>query len=480
MSEETPAPPPAENPPAATSATPPAPAAPEAPKAGRGERPPRPKRPFQPKPVSRVPTLEDAKDLSNRAPNLRELDAQLEGDFAAAMAGFDEQKLLAESKSQTDKGTAPAAQPGRKRGRVVSIHGDDVFVDIPGGRAQGMLSLEQFDNVAPAIGAEVDVEIDHYDGANGLLILNRLGAVQTVDWSSVEVGQVVEARVTETNKGGLAVDVNGIRGFMPISQIDLYRVEQPEQFVNQKLRCIITEVNPAERNLVVSRRAMMERERDEQKEKFWGGLEVGQTRTGMIRSILPFGAFVNLGAADGLIPVSELSWTHVKDPSEVVKEGQTVEVKVIKLDRENKKIALSLKQLQASPWDTIEQRFYPGLVFETKITRLADFGAFVEVEPGIEGLVHISEIALQRIRKPGAVVQPGQTVKVKVLSIDKENRRISLSIKQAFSQPEEPAPEPAEQATEPEKPRRRNPNLRGGVGSGFVIPGGSESMTGGE
>lgn len=477
MSEEIPTPPPAENAPAAA-----APPSADAAKPQRGDRPPRPKRPFQPKPVSRVPTLDSNDDLSNRGPNLRELDAQLEGEFAAAMAGFDEQNLLAAGKPEGDKGAAPAAQPGRKRGRVISIHGDDVFVEIPGGRSQGVLSLEQFDNVAPAIGTEVDVEIDHYDGANGLLILNRLGAVQSVDWSSVEVGQVVEARVTETNKGGLAVDVNGIRGFMPISQIDMYRVEQPEQFVNQKLRCMVTEVNPAERNLVVSRRALLERDRDEQKEKFWDGLEVGQTRTGMVRSILPFGAFVNLGAADGLIPVSELSWTHIKEPSEVVKEGQTVEVKVIKLDRPNKKIALSLKQLQASPWDTLEQRVYPGLVFETKITRLADFGAFVEVEPGIEGLVHVSEIALQRIRKPGAVVQPGQTVKVKVLSIDKENRRISLSIKQAFAQAEEPAPAPesAEQPAEPAKPRRRNPNLRGGIGTGFVIPGGSESIPSGE
>ncbi len=292
---------------------------------------------------------------------------------------------------------------------------------------------------------------------------------------------MVEARVTETNKGGLAVDVNGIRGFMPISQIDLYRVEQPEQFVNQKLRCIVTEVNPAERNLVVSRRAMLERERDEQKEKFWAGLEVGQTKTGVVRSLMPFGVFVSLGAADGLIPMSELSWTHVKDATEVVKEGQTVEVKVMRLDRENKKIGLSLKQLQASPWDTMEQRVYPGLVFETKITRLADFGAFVEVEPGIEGLVHVSEIALQRIRKPGAVVQPGQQVKVKVLSIDKENRRISLSIKQAFAQAEEPSPAAEEsEPEEPKKPRPRNPNLRGGIGARIFIPGGSQPMPEGE
>lgn len=480
MSDETPtAPPPAENPPASETPTTPAPPVAEAPKPQRGDRPSRPKRPFQPKPVSRVPTLENTDDLSHRAPNLRELDAQVEDEFAAAMAGFDEQKLLTAEAPPTGKDAAPAAQPGRKRGRVISIHGDDVFVEIPGGRSQGVLSLEQFDNVAPTIGTEVDVEIDHYDGANGLLILNRLGAVQVVDWSSVEIGQVVEARVTETNKGGLAVDVNGIRGFMPISQIDLYRVEQPEQFVNQKLRCVVTEVNPAERNLVVSRRAMLERERDEQKEKFWAGLEVGQTKTGMVRSIMPFGVFVSLGAADGLIPMSELSWTHVKDATEVVKEGQTVDVKVVRLDPENKKIGLSLKQLQASPWDTLEQRVYPGLIFETKITRLADFGAFAEVEPGIEGLVHVSEIALQRIRKPGAVVQPGQSVKVKVLSIDKENRRISLSIKQALAQPEEPAAEETESA-EPQKPRRRNPNLRGGIGSGFAIPGGTEPIPGGD
>jgi small subunit ribosomal protein S1 len=472
MSEPTPTPPPAQ----ATQPTAPQPPVASAPVAP--SRPPRPKRPFQARPVSKVPTLENTEDLSSRAPSLRDLDAQVQNELEAALAGFDEQNLLSAGKPDAEKAAVPAGQPGRKRGRVISIHGDDVFVEIPGGRGQGVLSLEQFDDLVPAIGTEVDVEIEGYDGANGVLLLTRLGAVQVVDWSSVEVGQIVEARVTETNKGGLSVEVNGIRGFMPISQIDLYRVENTEQFVNQKLRCMVTEVNPAERNLVISRRAMLERERDEQKETFWDGLAVGQTRTGMVRSILPFGAFVNLGPADGLIPVSELSWTRVEKPEDVVKEGQSVEVKIIKLDRPNHKIALSLKQLQASPWDTLEQRFYPGLVFETKITRLADFGAFVQIEPGIEGLVHVSEIALQRIRKPGAVVQPGQLVKVKVLSIDKENRRMSLSIKQAFSQPEEVVTETeSAEADAPVKPRRRNPNLRGGVGGGMVIPGGSDSIT---
>jgi small subunit ribosomal protein S1 len=282
---------------------------------------------------------------------------------------------------------------------------------------------------------------------------------------------IVEARVTATNKGGLSVDVNGIRGFMPLSQVDMYRVEQSEQFVNQRLRCQVTEVKPEERNLVVSRRAVLERERDEQREKFWDGLAVGQMRSGMVRSILPFGAFVDLGGADGLIPIGELSWTRVNSPEEVVKVGQKVEVKVIKLDRPAHKIGLSLRQTTTSPWDTIEQRVYPGLVVTRKITRLMEFGAFVELEPGIEGLVHVSEISHQRIRKPSAVVQAGQEVNVKVLSIDKENRRVSLSMKQAVAAPEaEPEPEAAVEEAPVEKPKPRNIKLRGGVGNNWQLP----------
>jgi small subunit ribosomal protein S1 len=430
---------------------------------GRGDRGPRRERP--PRDRERRESAVPFDDLTNRGPNLRELDAALQNELDAALAGFDQQALVSREEPRAAAGPA-----GGKKGRVIAVHGEDIFVDIPGGRSQGVISLQQFDGIPPTVGAEVDVDIDHYDAANGLLILTRRGAVQQVDWSSVAEGMVVEARVTATNKGGLSVDVNGIRGFMPISQIDLYRVEQPEQFVNQRLRAVVTEVKPEERNLVVSRRALLERERDEQREKFWSGLEVGQVRSGMVRSIQPFGAFVDLGGADGLIPIGELSWTRVNHPSDVVKEGQKVDVKVMKVDRETRKIGLSLRQLSKSPWDDLETRFYPGMVVTRKITRLMEFGAFVELEPGIEGLVHVSEVSPQRVRKPSAVVQAGQEVNVKVLSIDKENRRIALSIKQAQAAPEsEPEPEEAEQEqAKPQKPR--NIKLRGGVGNKWTLP----------
>lgn len=412
--------------------------------------------------------------LETKTPNLRQLDAELEDELQAALAGFDEGTLI----GREPAGRSGKPSEGPKRGRIVAIHGGDVFVDLPGGRSQGVLSLQQFPEGRPSIGDPVDVEIDRYDAANGLLLLRRLGAVQTVDWSSVAVGMTVEARVTGTNKGGLSVDVNGIRGFMPISQIDLYRVEQPEQFLNQRLRCVVTEVKPEERNLVVSRRALLERERDEQREKFWAGLEVGQVRQGVVRSIQPFGVFVDLGGADGMIPTSELSWSRIGSAEEVVKVGERVEVKVVRLDRAARKIGLSLKQTQSSPWDDIAQRYYPGLIVARKVSRLAEFGAFVELEPGIEGLVHLSEISLQRIRKPGAVLQPGQEVNVKVLSVDKENRRISLSIKQAMAAPaEEESATAPETAPEPpkEKERPRNVKLRGGIGNQWFIPGKEEA-----
>src|SRR5262245_10656864 len=184
----------------------------------RGDRPPRgPEKP---------PVALD--DLSNRGPNIRDLNAQIEDDLNAALAGFSTDALLAASEKPGTK--AAGGAPARKKGRVIAIHGEDVFVDVPGGRSQGVLSIAQFDGIPPPVGTEVEVDIEGYDGANGLLLLTRLGAVQTVDWSSVAVGMVVEARVTGTNKGGLSVEVNGIRGFMPISQIDLFRVEQPEQY----------------------------------------------------------------------------------------------------------------------------------------------------------------------------------------------------------------------------------------------------------
>ncbi len=391
-------------------------------------------------------------------------DEDMEKQLQEAMGGLSDKELYGEP-SEPGRRAKPGEE-GPKKGKVFRIHGADVFIDVPGGRTQGVLPLLQFPEGPPALGTEVDVHIEGFDHANGVLLLSRKGAAVQADWANVAVGQIVEARVTEVNKGGLAVEINGIRGFMPISQIDLYRVEDAAQFVNQKLLCLITEVDPSERNLVVSRRALLEKEREENREKTWNELQEGQIREGIVRSIKEFGAFVDIGGVDGLIHVSDLSWQRVQDVGTVVQVGQKVKVVVLRLDQERRKVGLGLKQLTASPWDAIAERYHTGQVATGKVTRLLEFGALVELEPGVEGLIHISELAPQRVRRVIDVVRPGQDVQVMVLTVDPAQRRISLSLKQALPQEEEPeaAPDAEEPEAEEAPPRPRTTPLRGGIG----------------
>jgi small subunit ribosomal protein S1 len=424
----------------------------------------------QPEKVAPTPQPAPEADLPRGARGrLRDLDEGLEGELEAAMGGLSERDLYGEPGQRPPAQDAGAAQ-ARKKGKVLSVHGPDVFVDVPGGRGQGVLPLTQFPEGPPAPGTEVEFNIEGYDRANGLTLLSRRGAAIEADWSSVAPGMVVEARVTETNKGGLAVSVNGIRGFMPISQIDLYRVENAEQYVNQRLLCMVTEVDPEERNLVVSRRALLEKEREEQRDKLWLELAEGQVREGVVRSVRDFGAFVDLGGVDGLLHVSEMSWSRVQDPSTVVQPGQKIKVVVLKVDREKRKVSLGLKQLLASPWDNIEEKYPVNSVVKGKVTRLMEFGAFVELEPGVEGLIHISELAPQRVRRVADIVQAGQEVQVMVLRVDPAARKISLSLKGALAQGEAEAAEDEEAGQEPEEPakppRPRTTPLRGGIGEG--------------
>jgi small subunit ribosomal protein S1 len=409
---------------------------------------------------------------------LHDLDKDIEAEMAAAMSEFSESDVLANEASPS-KGTMPAKSTGgRKKGRILSVHGNDVFVEVPGGRSEGVLPIAQFTDGPPAIGSEVEVEIEGYDSANGLLRLTRLGAAQAVtNWSSVNLGMTVEARVIETNKGGLGVEVNGIRAFMPFREIDLYRVEQPEQFINQRLICEVIELNPEERNLIVSRRALMERERERQKEQFWAEIKVGDVRNGTVRNIKPFGVFVDLGGSDGMIPASELIWGHVEKPEDVVKLNQQVQVKIVKIDLAARKISLSLKAMTTSPWDTIKDRIYVGSRVQGKVTRTAEFGAFVEIEPGIEGLIHISELGTNRVRRVRDVLQEGKEVEVQIVSIDLEQKRIGLSLKAIAeaarkaendaAMAEQKAREDAEEAATanepPAKPRKRTYELKGGI-----------------
>jgi len=414
------------------------------------------------KPEATAPESRPAPTVSPTSPDVTRrarqhaLDAEIERELALALSDLGSESLLAERKPAA---SGPPGVPGVKRGRVVAVHGADVFVDA-GGRSQGVLPLDQFPEGKPAVGTEVDVVIEGYDAANGLLVLARpLAAVAHVDWSTVAEEMIVEARVTGANKGGLEVEVNNIRGFIPVSQIDLYRVEDTAPYVNQRLRCLVTEVNPAEKNLVLSRRAVLEKEREQAREKLWAELAEGQVREGIVRSVRDFGAFVDLGGVDGLLHVSEMSWSRVDDPAKVVQPGQKIKVVITKLDRDTRKVGLGLKQLLASPWDDIDTRYGTGTLTNGTVTRLADFGAFVELEPGVEGLVHISELSHQRVSRVSSVVRVGQVVQVQVLKVDKEAKRISLSLKGA-TPPPTPAAATDKQTAEPDPPLRKLPPLK--------------------
>ncbi|MBX6316213.1 MAG: S1 RNA-binding domain-containing protein [Isosphaeraceae bacterium] len=400
----------------------------------------------------------------------RQWDDELEAELEAALAGFDPStyevatpRTRAADRAHVPKGgVGQEERPGVQQAKVVGIRGKSVFLDL-GAKSEGIVPLEQFET-PPRPGDMIEVVFDRFDPDEGLLIMSRKGAAVAANWENLRKGLIVEARVTKVVKGGLEVDVDGIRGFLPISQIDINRVDDPAVYLHQRLRAIVTEANPRDRNLVVSRRELLEREREEMKEKTWKELEEGQVRTGVVRSVKPFGAFVDLGGVDGLIPVGELSWARVADPSEVVKTGQEVQVKVLKIDRQANKVTLGLKQLAPSPWDEIEEKYHAGMTVPGKVTRLLDFGAFVELEPGVEGLIHISELGPKKVWRVKDAVQPGQEVEVRILKVEPEAKRISLSLRPL---PVAPAPEPEEETEDetppPPKPARKVP-LKGGLG----------------
>jgi len=400
-----------------------------------------------------------------------EAEDQIEKELAEALGGMSETDIFGNEPAPARK--KDQVQPaGPKVGKVYRIHDRDIFIELPGSRTQGVISSLQFPEGIPEIGTEVQVKIEGFDGPNGVLLLSRVGAVvSNANWDTVAVGMVVEARVTGVNKGGLEVEVNSLRGFMPISQIEMFRVNELEPYLNQKLQCMVAEVDPLDQNLVVSRRDLLEKQREEAKEKLWADLKEGQVREGVVRSVQQFGAFVDLGGADGLLHVSEMSWQRVVDATKVFQPGQLVKVIVLRIDHETRKIALGFKQLEENPWAVFAKDNPPGTVLNGKVTKLAEFGAFVELAPGVEGLIHLSELAPTKVRRANDVVKVGQEVSVKLLSLDQAAQRISLSIK-ALSQNESPAPEPEEQVpSKPAKPPKpRTTPLRGGTGAEGVRP----------
>ena len=412
------------------------------------------------------PSTEELRVALPPKPNRREkLSADMEAEFEAAFGGrsldtmFNENALAAVSKQLEELDS-------RRSATVARVHGDNVFF-LLGGRNEGVASVRQF-ATPPEPGQMYDVIIKAFNAEDGLYELHIPGAsIEVSDWADLSEGAVVEAIVTAANTGGLECTVNKIRGFIPLSQVAIYRIENAADFIGQRLLCVVTEANPQRRNLVLSRRAVLEREKEEAKRKFYEELQIGQVREGVVRKIEDFGAFVDLDGADGLIHVSQMSWERVKDPRELLKVGQKVQVRVEKFDPQSGKIGLSLRSLQENPWTDIDAKFPIGSTVRGVVSRLANFGAFVKLAPGVEGLVHISELSNVRVSQVSKVVQEGQEVEVKVLTVDRENQKIGLSLKAAQAPP--PKAEVKEEVEEPvRKPaiKKRPGPLKGGFDRG--------------
>jgi small subunit ribosomal protein S1 len=354
---------------------------------------------------------------------LLEIDGRIVPNYAATMVSFDEGDVV--------------------NGKVVRIDKDEVLVDI-GYKAEGVIPSNELSirkSVDPAeeveLGEEIDALVLTKEDAEGRLILSKKRARFEKAWRRIEIaadsGEPVEGSVIEVVKGGLILDL-GVRGFLPASLVDIRRVHNLDEFMGQTLECKVIELNRSRNNVVLSRRAVLEEERKEVREQILGRLEPGQVVEGKISNIVDFGAFVDLDGIDGLIHISELSWSHVNHPSEVVAIGDTVRIKVLDIDRDRQRISLGLKQTQEDPWQRVISTHRSGDVLEGSVTKVVAFGAFVEILPGVEGLVHISELADHHVENPSEVVEPGTTLNVKILEIDEERRRLSLSIKRVEGQ----------------------------------------------
>ncbi|MBX6351232.1 MAG: 30S ribosomal protein S1 [Clostridia bacterium] len=335
----------------------------------------------------------------------------------------------------------PDLRPGALvQGTVVQVNEDNVLVDV-GYKSDGVIPYGEL-NLAPEqkpsdlfrVGARIPVVVLQVEGQEGGLVLSYRRAVERAAWDRLERAyrdkEVVTAPVVEAVKGGLVVDV-GLRGFMPASHVELGYVNDLSVYVGQPIRARVIEIDRHKNRVILSQKVVLEEERERLRQKTWSELKEGQIRRGVVKGLTDFGAFVDLGGVDGLLHVSEMAWGRVNQPSDVVNVGDEIDVMILRLDPERGRISLGLKQVLPDPWTTVEERYQVGSVVEGKVMRLAPFGAFVQLEPGVEGLVHISQMADWHVNDPGEVVQPGQEVRVKILRISPEERRISLSIKEA-------------------------------------------------
>jgi len=354
---------------------------------------------------------------------LLEIDGQIVPNYDATMVPFEEGDVVT--------------------GSVVRIDKDEVLVDI-GYKSEGVIPSNELSirkSVDPGdeveLGEEVDALVLTKEDQDGRLILSKKRARFERAWRRIEAaaesGEPVIGAVIEVVKGGLIIDL-GVRGFLPASLVDIRRVPNLDEYMGTNIECKVIELNRSRNNVVLSRRAVLEEERKEQRTAILERLQPGLIIEGQISNIVDFGAFVDLDGIDGLIHISELSWSHVNHPSEILNIGDTVQVKVLDIDRDRQRISLGLKQTQEDPWQRVVDTYNVGDELEGKVTKVVAFGAFVEILEGVEGLVHISELAQQHVENPREIVAPDDDVRVRILEIDSERRRLSLSIKRVEGQ----------------------------------------------
>lgn len=328
---------------------------------------------------------------------------------------------------------------GQREGTVVSISSDAIFLDI-GFKTEGMLPLSESQNDRAAVkpGDKLQVSIKGRD-PEGYYLLTRSKAARPSDWAALERAfadkTTIVGTVTGVVKGGLSVDV-GVRAFMPASRSGVRDAAEMEKLVEQEIRCRITKLAAADEDVVVDRRIVAEEEALAAKGQRYSELKEGSTVTGTVQSLTDYGAFVDVGGVDALLHVSDISWGRIGKPSDVLSVGQQVEARVLKIDSEKRRVSVGLKQLQPHPWDSVSGKYKVGERVRGTVTRTTDFGAFVELEPGVEGLIHVSEMSwVKRVRKPSDLVKPGETVEAVILGINADEKRMSLGLKQALGDP---------------------------------------------
>ncbi len=336
-------------------------------------------------------------------------------------------------------GETPEFHHELRRGRIAAIRGEDVFVDLVGDfdgkKLQGVVPVAQFDR-PPRLKSVMDFVVDQVDESKGLVFLSREGAISRSTWDQLVTGAIIEARVTGHNKGGLELEmVGGIKAFMPASQIDIHHVDNLEDFVGQKLDAAVQEIDRKHKKVLLSRRKYLEVKRAREKRKLMAEIEVGQEREGTVSNLTAFGAFVDLGGVDGLVHVTDLTHGHVDKPADVVKVGEKVRVKVLKIEPDKERISLGMKQTTPDPWEQAETKFRPGEEVTVRVTKTTNFGAFVELEPGVEGLLPMSEMSWKRIHRAEDVVKVGDTIKVSVLKVEPDKHRLSVSLKAGSEDP---------------------------------------------